>query len=123
MDFEVRRGGLRTLGPNGSGKSTTIKMILGLLYPTQGAITVFGESPRDVKTKARIGYLPEELPVPVPESGETLDFFGNLFPPDSAARWNRAEQLIEMVGSTRRRRGPSGNFRRACSAASDWHRR
>ena len=48
VDFEVRRGEVfGLLGPNGSGKSTTIKMILGLLYPTKGAITVFGESPRD----------------------------------------------------------------------------
>src|SRR5512144_3203499 len=61
VDFEVRRGEVfGLLGPNGSGKSTTIKMLLGLLHPTKGVIEVFGRSPRDVKTKARIGYLPEE---------------------------------------------------------------
>ena len=48
------------LGPNGSGKSTTIKMILGLLKPTSGRVAVFGKAPNDVKTKKRIGYLPEE---------------------------------------------------------------
>src|SRR4249920_224668 len=61
VNFEVRRGEVfGLLGPNGSGKSTTVKMLLGLLYPTKGHIEVFGHSPRHVKTKARIGYLPEE---------------------------------------------------------------
>src|SRR5262245_5371376 len=61
VDFEVRKGEVfGLLGPNGSGKSTTVKMLLGLLYPTRGHIEVFGKSPRHVATKARIGYLPEE---------------------------------------------------------------
>src|SRR6266700_2891709 len=61
VDFEVRRGEVfGLLGPNGSGKSTTVKLMLGLLYPTKGQIEVFGHSPRHVATKARIGYLPEE---------------------------------------------------------------
>src|SRR5437667_12482087 len=55
VDFEVRRGEVfGLLGPNGSGKSTTVKLILGLLYPTKGQIEVFGHSPRHVATKARI---------------------------------------------------------------------
>jgi len=61
VDFDVRRGEVfGLLGPNGSGKSTTVKLLLGLLYPTRGHIEVFGHSPRHVPTKARIGYLPEE---------------------------------------------------------------
>src|SRR5687768_13773643 len=60
VNFEVRRGEVfGLLGPNGSGKSTTVKMLLGLLYPTKGHIEVFGRSPRHVQTKSRIGYLPE----------------------------------------------------------------
>src|SRR5262249_49134188 len=61
VSFEVYRGEVfGLLGPNGSGKSTTVKMLLGLLYPTKGHIEVFGHSPRHVQTKGRIGYLPEE---------------------------------------------------------------
>jgi ABC-2 type transport system ATP-binding protein len=100
VDFQVRRGEVfGLLGPNGSGKSTTVKMILGLLYPTKGHIEVFGHSPRHVATKARIGYLPEESYLyRYLDSRETLDFFGNLFRLDQGDRKDRAEQLLEMVG-------------------------
>src|SRR5512140_1406875 len=61
VDFEIRRGEVfGLLGPNGSGKSTTVKLLLGLLYPTKGHIEVFDHSPRHVATKSRIGYLPDE---------------------------------------------------------------
>lgn len=100
VDFEVRRGEVfGLLGPNGSGKSTTVKLLLGLLYPTKGYIEVFGHSPRHVATKARIGYLPEESYLyRYLNSRETLDFFGNLFELPKGDRRNRAEQLLEMVG-------------------------
>src|SRR5580693_5602436 len=97
VDFEVRRGEVfGLLGPNGSGKSTTVKMLLGLLYPTKGHIEVFGHSPRHVVTKSRIGYLPEESYLyRYLNSYETLDFFGNLFKLPGEQREQRAEQLLE----------------------------
>jgi ABC-2 type transport system ATP-binding protein len=100
VDFEVRRGEVfGLLGPNGSGKSTTVKLLLGLLYPTKGHIEVFGHSPRHVQTKSRIGYLPEESYLyRYLNSRETLDFFGNLFHLPRGERNNRTEQLLEMVG-------------------------
>src|SRR6059058_5402439 len=100
VDFQVRRGEVfGLLGPNGSGKSTTVKLLLGLLYPTKGHIEVFGHSPRHVATKSRIGYLPEESYLyRYLNSRETLDFFGNLFELPKGDRRNRAEQLLEMVG-------------------------
>src|ERR1041385_1459084 len=100
VDFEVRRGEVfGLLGPNGSGKSTTVKLLLGLLYPTKGYIEVFGHSPRHVPTKARIGYLPEESYLyRYLDSDETLSFFGNLFALPPGERRQRAEQLIDMVG-------------------------
>jgi ABC-2 type transport system ATP-binding protein len=100
VEFEVRRGEVfGLLGPNGSGKSTTVKLLLGLLYPTKGYIEVFGHSPRHVPTKARIGYLPEESYLyRYLNSRETLDFFGNLFELPKKHRHNRAEELLDMVG-------------------------
>jgi ABC-2 type transport system ATP-binding protein len=112
VDFDVRRGEVfGLLGPNGSGKSTTVKLMLGLLYPTKGHIEVFGHSPRHVATKARIGYLPEESYLyRYLNSRETLDFFGNLFHLDRGERNNRAEQLLEMVGLSQTRTRAVGEF-------------
>ena len=112
VDFDVRRGEVfGLLGPNGSGKSTTVKMLLGLLYPTKGHIEVFGHSPRHVQTKSRIGYLPEESYLyRYLNSRETLDFFGNLFHLDKGERNNRAEQLLEMVGLSQTRTRAVGEF-------------
>ena len=112
VDFEVRQGEVfGLLGPNGSGKSTTIKVLLGLLHPTRGVIEVFGQSPRDVKTKARIGYLPEESYLyRYLDSRETLDFFGNLFTLSKEERTRRSEQLLEMVGLTGARTRPVGEY-------------
>src|SRR5437773_9534574 len=112
VDFEVRRGEVfGLLGPNGSGKSTTVKTLLGLLYPTKGHIEVFGHSPRHVRTKMRIGYLPEESYLyRYLNSKETLDFFGNLFDLPPAERRSRTEQLIEMVGLTQTRTRAVGEF-------------
>src|SRR5881296_2042282 len=112
VDFEVRRGEVfGLLGPNGSGKSTTVKMILGLLYPTRGHIEVFAHSPRHVRTKSRIGYLPEESYLyRYLNSRETLEFFGKLFSLPTGERKNRTEQLLEMVGLSSARTRAVGEF-------------
>jgi ABC-2 type transport system ATP-binding protein len=112
VDFDVRRGEVfGLLGPNGSGKSTTVKLLLGLLYPTNGHIEVFGHSPRHVSTKARIGYLPEESYLyRFLNSHETLDFFGNLFQLPKGERASRSEQLLEMVGLGQTRTRAIGEF-------------
>jgi len=112
VNFEVRRGEVfGLLGPNGSGKSTTVKLLLGLLYPTKGHIEVFGHSPRHVATKSRIGYLPAESYLyRYLDSRETLDFFGSLFSLSNAERRDRAEQLLEMVGLTQTHTRAVGEF-------------
>ncbi len=112
VDFEVRRGEVfGLLGPNGSGKSTTVKLLLGLLYPSRGHIEIFGRSPRHVATKSRIGYLPEESYLyRYLDSGETLDFFGNLFELSRHERQKRTEQLLEMVGLGRVQHRTVGEF-------------
>lgn len=112
VDFDVRRGEVfGLLGPNGSGKSTTVKLLLGLLYPTKGHLEIFGHSPRHVQTKSRIGYLPEESYLyRYLNSRETLDFFGNLFQLSKKDRDNRAEQLLEMVGLNQTQMRAVGEF-------------
>jgi ABC-2 type transport system ATP-binding protein len=112
VDFDVRRGEVfGLLGPNGSGKSTTVKLLLGLLYPTKGHIEVFGHSPRHVPTKARIGYLPEESYLyRYLNSRETLDFFGNLFRLPRSDREDRIGQLLEMVGLSQTHLRTVGEF-------------
>ena len=112
IDFEVRPGEVvGLLGPNGSGKSTTVKMLLGLLYPTGGKLSVFGRSPRAVETKREIGYLPEESYLyKFLTAEETLDFFGSLFNLSAADRKQRIDQLLEMVGLAHARRRRVGEF-------------
>ena len=112
VDFDVHRGEVfGLLGPNGSGKTTTVKLLLGLLYPTKGHIEVFGYSPRHVATKSRIGYLPEESYLyRYLNSHETLDFFGNLFRLPARERKARTEQLLEMVGLSQARTRAVGEF-------------
>ena len=99
------------LGPNGSGKSTTIKMILGLLFPTAGRLEVLGDSPRAVAVKSRIGYLPEEsylYPHLTPQ--ETLAFYARLFPLPAAEARRRIDELLEMAGLAHARHRPVGEF-------------
>ncbi len=112
ISLEVKCGEVYgLLGPNGSGKSTTIKMILGLLHPTHGSIDVLGKSPRDVKVKQRIGYLPEESYLyPYLSSEETLEFYGKLFNLDAATRKERINDLFEMTGLKHVRRRLVGEF-------------
>lgn len=60
LDLKVPRGGLYGfIGPNGAGKTTSIRMILSILFPDSGAISVLGRSSA-LDAKDRIGYLPEE---------------------------------------------------------------
>jgi ABC-2 type transport system ATP-binding protein len=100
LDLEVYRGEIfGLLGPNGSGKSTTIKLILGLLFPTNGQALVFGKDASDVGKNERIGYLPEESYLyKFLNAVETLDFYGRLFDMPADVRRQRVNELITMVG-------------------------
>jgi ABC-2 type transport system ATP-binding protein len=100
LDLEIRRGEIfGLLGPNGSGKTTTMKLLLGLLFPTSGQALVFGQDATDVAKNERIGYLPEESYLyRFLNAEETLDFYGRLFTMSGAVRRQRAAHLIEKVG-------------------------
>lgn len=112
LDLTVEPGEIYgLLGPNGSGKSTTIKIILGLLYPTRGHVSVFGRPPDDVRIKSRVGYLPEESYLyRFLNARETLDYYGTLFRLHRRERRRRTEELLEMVGLRSAARRPVGQY-------------
>src|SRR5215813_3035195 len=100
LNLQIHRGEIfGLLGPNGSGKTTTIKLLLGLLFPTDGDAMVFNMPSGEVRKNERIGYLPEESYLyRFLNAEETLDFYGRLFKLDTQTRRKRAEELIEKVG-------------------------
>ena len=112
LSLEVKRGEVfGLLGPNGSGKSTTIKMILGLLDPSAGAVRLFGESPRSVSARKRLGYLPELSYLhPFLTAKETLMYYAGLCGLKRAVAAERTKQLLEMVGLTEAAKRPVGGF-------------
>ena len=67
------------LGPNGSGKSTTLKILLGLVSPTSGTSEIFGISSHEVRSRADVGFLPENPYFYKFLTGsETIAFHGRL---------------------------------------------
>ncbi|MHC4302545.1 MAG: ABC transporter ATP-binding protein [Planctomycetota bacterium] len=99
------------LGPNGSGKTTTLKMLLGLLYPTKGKAVVLGGDSTDPKISARVGFLPEESYLyRYLNARETLDFYGRLFGLPAKVRKMRIETLLDMVGLKAVANRPVGTF-------------
>ncbi len=112
LSFSVEKGEiLGLLGPNGSGKSTTLKLILGLLYPTRGRISVFGKNPGDNVAKQFIGYLPEEDYLYSYLNGrETLDFYGKIFNLPSKMRKERIDFLINLLGIKAYQRRSVGEY-------------
>ncbi len=100
LSLEIYRGEIfGLLGPNGSGKTTTIKLLLGLLFPSDGEAFVFGKPAADVRKNERVGYLPEESYLyRFLNAEETLDFYGRLFNMPASERRRKTQDLIERVG-------------------------
>jgi ABC-2 type transport system ATP-binding protein len=82
LDLEVQRGEVYGfLGPNGAGKTTTIRLLVDLIRPTAGRVSVLGLDPRrdGVALRRRVGYLAGDFVVDGRQSGrELLTFLGNL---------------------------------------------
>ncbi len=108
LNLKVYRGEIfGLLGPNGSGKTTTIKLLLGLLFPTSGKIKILGKSPHNIENKKYIGFLPEETYLyPYQNAEESLFFYGRLFGLSQNLCRKRVQDLLEMVGLTKARSRP-----------------
>jgi len=101
VNFSVRAGEISGyLGPNGSGKSTTVKMMTGLLHPTEGEILFDGQNIRHhaVGFKHRLGYVPEEPNLYGYLTGlEYLQLAGGLRGLPSPLVDHRSNQLLELL--------------------------
>ena len=87
------------LGANGAGKTTTIKMLLGLIRPSSGTVSVLGGDPSDAKVRAKIGYMPEiAYYYPYLNARELLAFYGGLCGMDGKTIRARTDELLETVG-------------------------
>jgi ABC-2 type transport system ATP-binding protein len=91
------------LGPNGAGKSTTIKMLTGLLAPTQGVIKVLGKNMLDrreaLEAKRRMGVIPEDLALfDNLTAREQLTFVGRMYELPLETIRKRSEELLTMLG-------------------------
>jgi len=100
LDLVIERGEIfGLLGPNGSGKTTTVKLLLGLLFPSSGKSWLLGYSSVDLKVKSKIGFLPEESYLyKFLNAEEILDFYGKLFDIPKTERKSRIDKLIHDVG-------------------------
>ena len=103
LDLTVHPGEiLGYLGPNGSGKTTTLKILMGLVFPDSGTATILGAGLRESRWRHRVGYLPEQpYFYDYLSAGEYLDYAGRLFGMTAAARRDRAGHLLELVGLRR----------------------
>ena len=105
LTLEVRRGEVfGFLGPNGAGKSTSVKMLLGLVFPSGGEAQVLGHPAGDVKTRSRIGFLPEHFRFyDWLTPAELLNLHGRLFGIPHSSLRERVPSLLELVGLTAHR--------------------
>lgn len=104
LSLQVKRGEVfGFLGPNGAGKTTSIKMLLSLVKPTSGNGKLLGQSLGDVKTRAKVGYLPEHFRFHDWLTGtEFLDLNGQLYGMSRTERRKVIPDLLELVGLGKR---------------------
>ncbi|MEM6327663.1 MAG: ABC transporter ATP-binding protein, partial [Bacteroidota bacterium] len=98
LDLAVEPGEIfGLLGPNGAGKTTLVKLLLGIVHPTQGTATMFGTSIRTPSARAAVGFLPENHRFPpYLTARQTLDLFARMAGHDDT----RAEALLDKVRLT-----------------------
>ncbi len=87
------------IGPNGAGKSSTIKVLMGFVFPSAGSVSVFGLPAGSVQSRRRIGYLPEvTLYYPFMKAREVLELYGGLHGLSRRELKRRIPELLARVG-------------------------
>ena len=102
LTLDVLRGEVfGFLGPNGAGKSTAVKMLLGLVFPTSGEAEILGHPVGDVKTRSKVGFLPEHFRFyDWLTPAELLELHGRLYGMSHARLRERVPVLLDLVGLT-----------------------
>jgi ABC-2 type transport system ATP-binding protein len=119
VSFHIRPGEIwGFLGPNGAGKSTTIRMLCGILDPTEGTAEVLGfdirRQPEEIK--ARIGYMSQRFSLYLDLTvRENLEFYAGVYGLTSSAFRQQVDKWLDRSGLTARQNDParelSGGFR------------
>lgn len=92
------------LGQNGAGKSTLVKILLGIVRPTDGEATLLGERVGNARVRRRVGYLPEDHQFPGYHTANSLlDFYGRLYGLSGSDRRKKAEEALAVVGLSKRK--------------------
>lgn len=101
LDFVVPAGRVGLVGANGAGKSTLIKVLLGILDPTEGAAQVLGIDVGDhpIAVRSKVGYMPEESCLPLAQTAADFTVYAAELAgiPSKAAR-QRASDVLTLVG-------------------------
>jgi ABC-2 type transport system ATP-binding protein len=102
LTLDVPRGEVfGFLGPNGAGKSTSVKMLLGLVFPTSGEAEILGCPAGNVKTRSKVGFLPEHFRFyDWLTATELLQLHGRLYGMSHATLRERVPALLDLVGLT-----------------------
>jgi ABC-2 type transport system ATP-binding protein len=99
VTFQVHEGEIfGFVGPNGAGKTTTLKILMGLIRPTEGSASILGRDVAESEFRNQIGFLPENpYFYPFLTAREILDFYARLSGVDSSRRAARVDELLEVV--------------------------
>src|ERR1700723_2167484 len=100
LSLQVEEGeSFRFLGPNRAGKTTTMKLLMGLIFPTSGTARVRGRSINDVRMHREIGYMPEQpYFYDYLTARELLAYFARFFGFNAAERNERVARFLSLVG-------------------------
>lgn len=91
------------LGQNGAGKSTMVKILLGIVKPSDGDAFLLGYPAGTTDVRKKVGYLPEDHQFPLYHTGESLlDFYGQLYGLSRPERIKRIAESLDIVGLKKR---------------------